>query len=58
MSEHHDHAPVAAQVRGLERLLEERGLVDPAELDRAPGDDLRGDRRVARDPAAAVDSRG
>ncbi len=35
MSEHHDHAPVAAQVRGLERLLEERGLVDPAELDRA-----------------------
>ena len=35
MSEHHHHAPVAAQVRGLERLLEERGLVDPTELDRA-----------------------
>ncbi len=35
MSEHHDHTPVAAQVRGLEALLEERGLVDPAELDRA-----------------------
>ena len=35
MSEHHDHSPVAAQVRGLEKLLEERGLVDPAELDRA-----------------------
>ena len=35
MSDHHDHTPVAAQVRGLETLLEERGLVDPAELDRA-----------------------
>jgi nitrile hydratase len=35
MSDHHDHTPVAAQVRGLEALLEERGLVDPAELDRA-----------------------
>ena len=35
MSHHHDHTPVAAQVRGLEALLEERGLVDPAELDRA-----------------------
>jgi nitrile hydratase len=35
MSLHHDHTPVAAQVRGLEALLEERGLVDPAELDRA-----------------------
>ncbi len=35
MSEHHEHSPVAAQVRGLEALLEERGLVDAAELDRA-----------------------
>jgi nitrile hydratase len=35
MSDHHEHTPVAAQVRGLEALLEERGLVDPAELDRA-----------------------
>jgi len=35
MSEHHEHTPVAAQVRGLETLLEERGLLDPAELDRA-----------------------
>lgn len=35
MSGGHHHAPVAAQVRGLETLLEERGLVDPAELDRA-----------------------
>ena len=35
MTDHHDHSPVAAQVRGLEALLEERGLVDPAELDRA-----------------------
>ncbi len=29
MSDHHHDAPVAAQVRGLEALLEERGLVDP-----------------------------
>ena len=35
MSDHHDHSPIAAQVRGLETLLEERGLVDTAELDRA-----------------------
>ena len=35
MSEHHDHSPIAAQVRGMEALLEERGLVDAAELDRA-----------------------
>ena len=35
MSDHHDDAPIAAQVRGMETLLEERGLVDPRELDRA-----------------------
>jgi nitrile hydratase len=35
MSDHHDDAPIAAQVRGLEALLEERGLVDPTDLDRA-----------------------
>ena len=35
MSDHHDNAPIAAQVRGMETLLEERGLVDPRELDRA-----------------------
>ena len=35
MSEHHDDTPIAAQVRGMEALLEERGLVDPRELDRA-----------------------
>ena len=35
MSQHHEHTPIAARVRGLEALLEERGLVDPVELDRA-----------------------
>ena len=35
MSDHHDDAPIAAQVRGVETLLEQRGLVDPRELDRA-----------------------
>jgi nitrile hydratase len=35
MSGHHDDAPIAAQVRGLEALLEDRGLVDAQELDRA-----------------------
>ena len=35
MSGHHDDAPIAAQVRGLEALLEDRGLVDARELDRA-----------------------
>jgi nitrile hydratase len=35
MSGHHDEAPIAAQVRGLEALLEDRGLVDAKELDRA-----------------------
>ncbi len=35
MSDHHDDAPIAAQVRAVETLLEERGLVDPRELDRA-----------------------
>ena len=35
MSDHHSGAGVAARVRHLEALLEERGLVDPAELDRS-----------------------
>ncbi len=35
MSGHHDDAPIAAQVRGLEALLEDRGLIDARELDRA-----------------------
>ncbi len=54
MSLHHDDAPIAAQVRGLETLLEERGLVDPAELDRAlaaflaKGSPASGARVVAR----------
>jgi nitrile hydratase len=35
MSDDHDDGTVARQVRGIESLLEERGLVDPVELDRA-----------------------
>ena len=35
MSEHHDDGPVAAQTRHVEALLEARGLLDAAELDRA-----------------------
>ena len=35
MSDEHDDSTIARQVRGLETLLEERGLVDPVELDRA-----------------------
>ncbi len=31
----HDDSTIARQVRGVETLLEERGLVDPVELDRA-----------------------
>ena len=35
MSDDHDDSTVARQVRSLELLLEERGLLDPVELDRA-----------------------
>ena len=35
MSDDHDDSTIARQVRGVEALLEERGLVDPVELDRA-----------------------
>ncbi|MEU7481137.1 nitrile hydratase subunit alpha [Lentzea sp. NPDC042327] len=35
MTDHHDDAPIAAQVRELEALLEEKGLLDARELDRA-----------------------
>jgi len=35
MSDHHEHAPIAAQVRAVETLLEDRGLIDAEELDRA-----------------------
>ena len=35
MSDDHDDSTIARQVRGVETLLEERGLVDPVELDRA-----------------------
>jgi nitrile hydratase subunit alpha len=35
VSDDHDDSTTARQVRGLEALLEERGLVDPVELDRA-----------------------
>jgi nitrile hydratase subunit alpha len=35
MSEDHANAPIAAQVRAVEALLERKGLVDPVELDRA-----------------------
>ena len=35
MSEHHDDGALARQVRGVEALLERKGLVDAKELDRA-----------------------
>ncbi len=35
MSDENDDSTLARQVRGVETLLEERGLVDPVELDRA-----------------------
>ncbi len=35
MSDEHDDSTLARQVRGVETLLEERGIVDPVELDRA-----------------------
>ncbi len=35
MSGDHGSAAVAAQVRGVEALLERKGLIDPVELDRA-----------------------
>jgi nitrile hydratase len=35
VSEHHDDGPVAAQTRHVEALLEARGLLDAAELNRA-----------------------
>ena len=35
MSDDHDDSTIARQVRGVETLLEQRGLVDPVELDRA-----------------------
>jgi nitrile hydratase len=35
MSEHHDDGALARQVRGVEALLERKGLVDAQELDRA-----------------------
>ena len=35
MSDDHEDTPIATQVRELEALLEENGLLDPAELDRA-----------------------
>jgi nitrile hydratase subunit alpha len=35
MSDDHDDSPIAAQVRELEAVLEEKGLLDSQELDRA-----------------------
>ncbi len=35
MSEHHDDGALAREVRGIEALLERKGLVDAKELDRA-----------------------
>jgi nitrile hydratase subunit alpha len=35
MSDDHDDSPIAARVRELEAVLEEKGLLDAAELDRA-----------------------
>ncbi|GAB2848156.1 nitrile hydratase subunit alpha [Lentzea nigeriaca] len=35
MSDDHDDSPIAARVRELEAVLEEKGLLDSAELDRA-----------------------
>ncbi len=54
MSDDHDDSTISRQVRGVETLLEERGLVDPVELDRAQQAFLaraappRGARVVAR----------
>lgn len=54
MSGDHASAPIAARVRHVEALLEERGLVDPVELDRAltaflsQGSPASGARVVAR----------
>ena len=31
--DHHEHEPIAARVKALERILNEKGLVDPAALD-------------------------
>jgi nitrile hydratase len=50
----HGDAPIAARVRHVEALLEQRGLVDPVELDRAltaflaKGSPASGARAVAR----------
>jgi nitrile hydratase len=54
MSGDHASAPIAARVRHVEALLEQRGLVDPVELDRAltaflaQGSPAAGARVVAR----------
>ena len=54
MSDDHDDSTIARQVRGIEALLEQRGLVDPVELDRAlaaflgKGSPASGARVVAR----------
>jgi len=54
MSGDHSSAPVAAQVRHVEALLEERGVLDAGEIDRrieaflAGGSPLNGARIVAR----------
>jgi nitrile hydratase len=54
MSGHHGSAPIAARVRHVESLLEERGLLDTGEIDRridaflAGGSPLNGARIVAR----------
>ena len=54
MSGNHASAPVAARVRHVEALLEERGLLDAGEIDRridaflAGGSPLNGARLVAR----------
>jgi nitrile hydratase len=60
MSGHHPSAPIAGQVRHIESLLEQRGVIAPGEIDRridallAGGSPLNGARIVARawtDPA-------
>ncbi|MFN2452444.1 MAG: nitrile hydratase subunit alpha [Candidatus Dormibacteria bacterium] len=54
MSGDHGSAPIAGQVRQVESLLEERGLLDPGEIDRrideflAGGSPLNGARIAAR----------
>jgi nitrile hydratase len=54
VSDHHTDAAIAARVRHVESLLEQRGLVDPVELDRAltaflaKGSPASGARAVAR----------